>query len=66
MSAFFQSKRVIQLSAWTFAVVLGVAAAGASAGKMDVKLSGDAEVPPVKSSGSASGTITGPFLPAAP
>jgi hypothetical protein len=47
MSAFFQSKRVIQLSAWTFAVVLGVAAAGASAGKMDVKLSGDAEVPPV-------------------
>ena len=58
MSAFFQSKRVIQLSAWTFAVVLGVAAAGASAGKMDVKLSGDAEVPPVKSSGSASGTIT--------
>jgi len=58
MSAFFRSKQVMKLSAWTFAVALGVAAAAASAGKMDVKLSGDQEVPPVKSSGSASGTIT--------
>ena len=58
MSAFFQSKRVMQLSAWSFAVVLGVAAAAASAGKMDVKLSGDQEVPPVKSNGAGSGTIT--------
>ena len=58
MSAFFQSKKAMTLSAWSFAVVLGVAAAAASAGKMDVKLSGAEEVPPVKSSGAASGTIT--------
>jgi hypothetical protein len=58
MSTFFRSKHVMKLSAWSFAVALGLAAAAASAGKMDVKLSGDQEVPPVKSSGSASGTIT--------
>jgi hypothetical protein len=58
MSAFFRSKQVMKLSAWSFAVALGAAAAAASAGKMDVKLSGNEEVPPVKSSGSASGTIT--------
>ena len=58
MSAFFRSKQVIRLSAWSFAVALGMAAVAASAGKMDVKLSGNEEVPPVKSSGSASGTIT--------
>ena len=58
MSTFFQSKKAMTLYAWSFAVVLGVAAAAASAGKMDVKLSGDQEVPPVKSSGSASGAIT--------
>lgn len=58
MSAFFRSKQVMKVSAWSFAVALGVAAAAASAGKMDVKLSGNEEVPPVKSSGSASGSIT--------
>ncbi|HKU85277.1 MAG TPA: CHRD domain-containing protein [Casimicrobiaceae bacterium] len=58
MSAFFRSNQVIKLSAWSFAVLLGVAAASASAGKMDVKLSGDQEVPPVQSSGAGSGTIT--------
>ena len=58
MSAFFRSKQIMKLTAWSFAVALGVAAAAASAGKMDVKLSGDQEVPPVKSSGAASGTIT--------
>jgi len=58
MSAFFESKKVMRLSAWSFAIALGFAAAAASAGTMDVKLSGDQEVPPVKSSGSASGAIT--------
>ena len=58
MSAFFESKKVMRLSAWSFAIALGFAAAAASAGKMDVKLSGDQEVPPVKSSGAGSGTIT--------
>jgi len=58
MSAFFESKKVMRLSAWSFAIALGFAAAAASAGTMDVKLSGDQEVPPVKSSGSAAGAIT--------
>ena len=58
MSAFFESKKVMRLSAWSFAIALGFAAAAAGAGTMDVKLSGDQEVPPVKSSGSASGAIT--------
>ena len=58
MSAFFESKKVMRLSAWSFAIALGFAAAAASAGKMDVKLSGDQEVPPVKSNGAGSGTIT--------
>jgi hypothetical protein len=58
MSAFFESKKVMRLSAWSFAIALGFAAAAARAATMDVKLSGDQEVPPVKSSGSASGAIT--------
>ncbi len=58
MSAFFESKKVMRLSAWSFAIALGFAAAAASAATMDDKLSGDQEVPPVKSSGSASGAIT--------
>ena len=58
MSAFFQSKKMMQVFAWSFAAVLALGATAASAGKMDVKLSGDQEVPPIKSSGSASGTIT--------
>jgi len=58
MSAFFESKKVMRLSAWSFAIALGFAAAAASAAAMDVKLSGDQEVPPVKSSGSASGAVT--------
>ena len=48
----------LRFSAWSFAIVLGFTSAAALAGKMDVKLSGDQEVPPVKSSGSASGAIT--------
>jgi hypothetical protein len=40
------------------ALALGFTSAAALAGKMDVKLSGDQEVPPVKSACSAAGTIT--------
>jgi hypothetical protein len=58
MNAFFKSKGLMQVSAWSFAVVLGGASAAALAGKMDVKLAGDQEVPAVKSSGSGSGSIT--------
>lgn len=52
------SRAVTRVSAWSFAVVLGCTSAAALAGTMDVKLSGDQEVPAVKSSGSGSGTIT--------
>ena len=58
MNAFPKSKNLVNLAAWSLALALGFTSATALAGKMDVKLSGDAEVPPVKSSGSASGTIT--------
>lgn len=58
MNAFVQTKKLMKVSAWSFAVVLGCTSAAALAGKMDVKLSGDQEVPAVKSSGSGSGTIT--------
>jgi CHRD domain len=57
MNAFKKSKG-LRFSAWSFAVVLGFTSAAALAGKMDVKLTGDQEVPPVKSAGSGSGTIT--------
>ena len=58
MNAFPKSRTVTKLSAWSFAVVLGCTSAAALAGKMDVKLSGNEEVPAVKSSGGASGSIT--------
>ena len=58
MNAFPKSKSVVKLSAWSFAVVLGCTSAAALAGKMDVKLSGDQEVPAVKSAGRGSGSIT--------
>jgi hypothetical protein len=58
MNAFLNSKGVVKLSAWSFAVVLGCTSAAALAGKMDVKLSGDQEVPAVKSSGAGSGSVT--------
>jgi len=57
MNAFMKSKG-LRFSALSFAVVLGFTSAAALAGKMDVKLTGDQEVPPVKSAGSGSGTIT--------
>jgi hypothetical protein len=53
-----ESRSIVKLSAWSFAVVLGLTSAAALAGKMDVKLSGDQEVPAVKSAGSGSGSIT--------
>ena len=53
-----ESRSIVKLSAWSFAVVLGLTSAAAHAGKMDVKLSGDQEVPAVKSAGSGSGSIT--------
>jgi hypothetical protein len=58
MNALLKSKSLVQLSAWSFAVALGCTSAAALAGKMDVKLSGDQEVPAVKSAGSASGSVT--------
>jgi hypothetical protein len=58
MNALLKSKSLVQLSAWSFAVALGCTSAAALAGTMDVKLSGDQEVPAVKSAGSASGSVT--------
>src|SRR6185437_556595 len=58
MNAFLKSKSVQQVSTWSFAIVLACTSAAALAESMNVKLSGDQEVPPVKSSGSGSGTIT--------
>jgi hypothetical protein len=58
MNASSKSKNLVNFAAWSLALALGFTSAAALAGKMDVKLSGDQEVPPVKSAGSAAGTIT--------
>jgi hypothetical protein len=58
MNAFPKSKNLVNLAAWSLALALGFTSAAALADKMDVKLSGDQEVPPVKSAGSAAGSIT--------
>jgi hypothetical protein len=58
MNAFLKSKSVQQVSSWSFAIVLACTSAAALAESMNVKLSGDQEVPAVKSSGSGSGSIT--------
>lgn len=58
MNAFLKSKSVLQVSAWSFAVALACVSSAALADSMQVKLSGDQEVPAVKSSGSGSGSIT--------
>ena len=58
MNAFPKSKRLIQVSAWSLAAALACTSALALADTMNVKLSGDQEVPAVQSSGSGSGAIT--------
>ena len=58
MNAFPKSKRSIQVSAWSLAAALACTSALALADTMNVKLSGDQEVPAVQSSGSGSGAIT--------
>ena len=55
MNAFSKSLGV-KVSAWSLAAALGLTSA--MAGAMDVKLSGDQEVPAVKSAGAAAGSIT--------
>lgn len=47
-----------RMNVMTFALALSFGIASAAAVAADVKLSGDQEVPPVKSAGSASGAIT--------
>ena len=54
----FRKTKVVKATALAFAVALGCTSAAAIAGKMDVKLTGNEEVPPVKSAGSGSGSIT--------
>jgi len=58
MNAFLKSKSVQHVSTWSFAIVLACTSAAALAESMNVKLSGDQEVPAVKSGGSGSGSIT--------
>ena len=56
MDALATSKKRMNVMTLALALSFGVASAAAVAA--DVKLSGDEEVPPVKSAGSASGAIT--------
>ena len=56
MDALVTSKKRMNMLAFSVALAFGIASAAAIAA--DVKLSGDQEVPPVKSAGSASGAIT--------
>ena len=56
MNALATSKRRMNVMTFALALAFGIASAAAIAA--DVKLSGDQEVPPVKSAGSASGAIT--------
>jgi len=58
MNAFLKSKSIQQISTWSFAIMLACTSAAALAETMTVKLSGDQEVPPVKGSGSGSGSVT--------
>jgi hypothetical protein len=58
MNALRKSKSVARLSALSFALALAVGSGSVLAETMNVKLSGDEEVPPVKTSGAGSGTIT--------
>ena len=58
MNALRKSKTVARISALSFAVALAVGSGSVLAEAMNVKLSGDQEVPPVQTSGSGSGTIT--------
>ena len=58
MNAFPKSTRLTQALAWSFAAALACTSAAALAETMNVKLSGDQEVPPVTGSSSGSGTIT--------
>jgi len=56
MDALAKSKKRMNVMTLALALSFGIASAAAVAA--DVKLSGDEEVPPVKSAGSASGAIT--------
>ena len=56
MDALATSKKRMNVMTFSLALAFGIASAAAVAA--DVKLSGDEEVPPVKSAGSASGAIT--------
>lgn len=58
MNALEKSKKVMRVAGWSFGVALAFASAAALAGSMNVKLSGEQEVPPIQGSASGSGTIT--------
>lgn len=52
------STKGVQFFAWSLAAALACTSASALAATMDVKLSGEQEVPPIQGGASGSGTIT--------
>lgn len=58
MNAFVKSKKVMRIAGWSLAVAVACTSAAALAGTMNVKLTGDQEVPPVQGSSAGSGSIT--------
>jgi hypothetical protein len=58
MNALVKSKKVMRIAGWSLAAAFAVTSAAALAESMNVKLSGQQEVPPVKGSASGSGAIT--------
>jgi hypothetical protein len=58
MNAFIKSKKVMRIAGWSFAAAMAIASTVALAETMNVKLTGEQEVPPVQGSSSGSGTVT--------
>jgi hypothetical protein len=54
----FPSTRIQRICSWSFAAALAFVSAAALAETMQVKLTGEQEVPPVQGSSSGSGSIT--------
>ena len=58
MNALIKSKKVMRIAGWSLAAAFACTSAAALAGAMNVKLTGDQQVPSIKGSSSGSGTIT--------
>lgn len=58
MNAFLKSKSAMRISCWSFAAALAFVSTAALSETMQVKLTGEQEVPPIPGSASGSGSIT--------